>query len=78
VFDRVRIVVRRGKVRIQLIEPCATAKDQVVAIFHLGKEELMPAAVLAPFWTTKRWNQALQFSSHGQQGAGNRMATLTS
>jgi hypothetical protein len=43
-----------------LVERYATAKDQVVAIFHLGEEQLMPATVLAPFWTAKERNQALQ------------------
>jgi hypothetical protein len=44
----------------QLIQRCTPAEDQVLAVLHLGEEQLMPATVLAPFLGTKERNQALQ------------------
>jgi len=44
----------------QLVECGATAEDQVLAEFDLGKEQLMPATVLPPLLGTKERNQWIQ------------------
>ena len=39
---------------------CDFVAGNKITVFHLGKEQLMPATVLAPFLGTKERNQALQ------------------
>jgi len=41
----------------QFIQRCALTEDQVFAILYLCKEQLMPAACLAPLFSSKKGNQ---------------------
>jgi hypothetical protein len=55
-----QVAIRIEESFSHFIQGRALTKDQVFAKFHLGKEPLMPATVLAPFFRTKERNQAVQ------------------
>jgi hypothetical protein len=59
-FHEERASASQAATYLERAHNCDFVPGNKIAEFHLGKEQLMPATVLAPFWATKERNQAVQ------------------